>query len=123
MGELLTDLVKDIRRRRLFMLVYSGQCNTVADAIAKDAFIDALWDKELTIRAMEREPKFLEKAFKIAERMELYARKVKPEGKDGFESIDIYTIDETSIRLVLDRQRGRIALWLSGNQVNRITFA
>ena len=42
MGELLTDLVKDIRR--LFMLVYSGQCNTMADAIAKDAFIDALWD-------------------------------------------------------------------------------
>ena len=28
----------------------------------------------------------LEKAFKIAERMELYARKVKPEDKDGFES-------------------------------------
>ena len=50
MDELLTDLVKDIRR--MFMLVYSGQCNTMADAIAKDAFIDALWDKELTIRAM-----------------------------------------------------------------------
>ena len=43
MGELLTDLVKDIWR--LFMLVYSSQCNTMADVIAKDAFIDALGDK------------------------------------------------------------------------------
>ena len=59
-------------------LVYSGQCNTMADAIAKDAFIDALGDKKLDICVMEREPKSLEKAFKIAERMELYARKVKP---------------------------------------------
>ena len=32
-----------------------------------------------------KEPKSLEEVFKIAERMELYARKVKPEGKDGFE--------------------------------------
>ena len=67
MGGSLTDLVKDIRR--LFMLVHSGQCNTMADAIAKDAFIDAFWDKEFTICAIEREPKSLEKAFKIAERI------------------------------------------------------
>ena len=33
-----------------------------------------------------KSPKSLEEAFKIAERMELYARKVKPEDKDGFES-------------------------------------
>ena len=84
MGGSLTDLVKDIRR--LFMLVHSGQCNTMADAIAKDAFIDAFWDKEFTICAIEKEPKSLEKAFKIAERMELYAWKVLPESKDGFES-------------------------------------
>ena len=31
-----------------------------------------------------KEPKSLEEVFKIAERMELYARKVKPGGKDGF---------------------------------------
>ena len=37
---------------------------------------------ELTIRVVEREPKSLEDAFKIAERVELYARKVKSEGKD-----------------------------------------
>ena len=84
MGESLTDLMKDIRR--LFMLANLGQCDAMADAIAKDTFIDALGDKELTICVMEREPISLEEAFKIAERMELHARKVKPEGKDGFES-------------------------------------
>ena len=54
------------------------------DAIAKDAFIGALGDQELTIHVMEREPNSLE-AFKIAERIEFYARKVKPDGKDGFD--------------------------------------
>ena len=83
MCETLTDLMKDIRR--LFMLVYSGQYTTMADAIAKDAFIDVLGYKELTIRGMWREPESLE-AFKISEKTELCARKVKPEGKDGFES-------------------------------------
>ena len=82
MGESLTDLMKDIRR--LFMFANPGQCNAMADVIAKDAAIDALRDKELTIRVMEREPKSLEEAFKIAERMEIYARKIKPEGEDGF---------------------------------------
>jgi hypothetical protein len=32
----------------------------MADVIAKDAFIDAFGDKELTIRTIEREPKSLE---------------------------------------------------------------
>ena len=69
----------------LFRLVYSIQCNTMADVIAKDAFIDALGDKELTIRTIEREPKSLE-SLQDCRKIELYARKVKPESKDGFES-------------------------------------
>ena len=52
----------------------------------KDDFIGALGDEELTIRVMEREPKSLKEAFKIAVRMELYAKKVKSEGKAGFDS-------------------------------------
>ena len=78
MGESLTDLVNDIWR--LFRLVYSIQCNTMADVIAKDAFIDALGDKELTIRTIEREPKSLE-SLQDCRKIELYARKVKPESK------------------------------------------
>ena len=41
-------------------------------------------DAELAIRG--KRPESLEEAFMIAERMELHARKVRPEGKDEFES-------------------------------------
>ena len=84
-GESLSDLMKDIRR--LFTLAYTGPSNYLSDLTAKDAFVDALDDRELMIRVMEREPKNLEEAFKIAERMELYSKRVEntkrnePEGK------------------------------------------
>ena len=51
-GESLSDLMKDIRR--LFMLAYPGPSNYLSDITAKDAFIDALDDRELMIRVMER---------------------------------------------------------------------
>ena len=73
-GESLSDLMKDIRR--LFLLAYPGPSNYLSDLTAKDAFVDALDDRELMIRVMEREPKNLEEAFKISERMELYSRRV-----------------------------------------------
>ena len=77
--------MKDIRR--LFMLAYPGPSNYLSDITAKDAFVDALDDRELMIRVMEREPKNLEEAFKISERMELYSKRVEnsernePDGK------------------------------------------
>ena len=74
-GESLSDLMKDIRR--LFLLAYPGPSNYLSDITAKDAFVDALDDKELMIRVMEREPKNLEEAFKISERMELYSKRVE----------------------------------------------
>ena len=58
----------------------------MADAIAKDAFIDAFWDKEFTICAIEREPKSLEKALQDCRKDGTLCVKVKPESKDGFES-------------------------------------
>ena len=73
-------------KKQSFILLHPDADSLRHDAITKDAFIGALEDKELTLHVMEREPKSLEEAFKIAERVELYARKVKPEGKNGFES-------------------------------------
>ena len=52
-GESLSDLMKDIRR--LFTLAYPGPSNYMSDITAKDAFVDALDDKELMMRVMERE--------------------------------------------------------------------
>ena len=73
-GETLAELMRDIRR--LFIQAYPGQNDVISTSIAKDAFIDALDDKELTIRVMEREPQTLDEAYKIAERMELYSKRV-----------------------------------------------
>jgi len=83
-GESLSDLMKDVRR--LFLLAYPGKSNYMSDIAAKDAFVDALDDRELMIRVMEREPKTLEEAFKIAERMELYSRRVDNSDRSDMES-------------------------------------
>jgi len=71
-GESLSSLLKDIRR--LFMLAYPGPVNYMTEITAKDAFVDALNDRELMVKVLEREPNTLDQAFKIAERMELYQK-------------------------------------------------
>ena len=69
-GESLSQLLKDIRR--LFLLAYPGPQNYMTLITARDAFIDALNDRDLMIKVMEREPSNLDQAYKIAERLELY---------------------------------------------------
>ena len=71
-GETLSHLLKDIRR--LFLLAYPGPQNYMTLITARDAFIDALNDRDLMIKVMEREPSNLDQAYKIAERLELYQR-------------------------------------------------
>ena len=73
--------MRDIRR--LFIQAYPAQSDVLSTSVAKDAFIDALEDKELMIRVMEREPQTLDEAYKIAERMELYTRKVNSDDREG----------------------------------------
>ena len=80
-GETLAELMRDIRR--LFIQAYPAQNDVLSTSVAKDAFIDALEDKELMIRVMEREPQTLDEAYKIAERMELYTKKVNLEDREG----------------------------------------
>jgi len=75
-----------MQNKKSFILLHRDADSLRHDAIAKDVFIDALEDKELPFVCYGKSLKSLEEAFKIAERMELYARKVKPEDKDGFES-------------------------------------
>ena len=68
-GESLQDLMKDIRR--IFLSAYPGPTNYLSEIALKDAFITALVDRDLMIKTMEREPKTLDEAYKVAERMEL----------------------------------------------------
>ena len=77
-GESLSSLLKDVRR--LFTQAYPGPPNYMSELVAKDAFVDALDDRELMIKVCEREPGTLDQAYKIAERMELYQK--IPSGKE-----------------------------------------
>ena len=72
--------MKDVRH--LFMLAFPGPPNYMSKLMARDAFIDALSDRELMIKVMEREPGTLDQAYKIAERLELNQK--IPSGSEGF---------------------------------------
>ena len=78
-GESLQDLMNDIRR--IFLSAYPGLTNYMSEIALKDAFITALVDRDLMIKTMEREPKTLDEAYKVTERMELY-RSI-PETSEG----------------------------------------
>jgi len=47
--------------------------NSTTEIVARDAFIDALDDRQLSLRVREKEPTTLEKAPRIAIRFEAYA--------------------------------------------------
>ena len=70
LNETLLHLMKDIRS--LFLQAYPGPSSMMSEIMARDAFVNALQDRDLTLKVMEREPATLDQAFKIAERMELY---------------------------------------------------
>ena len=107
-GEPFSGLLKDVRR--LFSQAYTGPHNYLSELMAVDAFVEALNDRELKIKVLEREPNSLEQAYKIAERMELYQN--IPDEKDA-ESRSKQTVkvraaaaeDESMMKSVVETQR------------------
>ena len=69
-GETLSILMQDIRK--LIAQAYPGQASEVIECIARDAFIDALADRELALQVLAKEPATLEKAFQTATKLESY---------------------------------------------------
>ena len=125
--ETLSELMRDIRR--LFMQAYPAQNDVLSTSVAKDAFIDALEDKELMIRVMEREPQTLDEAYKIAERMDLYAKKVNSDDKGenkhkgNFNKVKATSVmEEGMLKSLLENQKllqqQMISLMQSMQQVN-----
>ena len=108
-NETLSELMMDIRR--LFALAYQGPSNYMSDLVAKESFIDALDEKDLMIRVMEREPKSLEEAFKIAKRMELYSKHMDSTDKTENETrtknrVRVTTVkDDSNIKLLMDNNK------------------
>ena len=106
-GESLSSLLKDIRR--LFMQAYPGPPNYMSEITARDAFVDALNDRSLMIKVMEREPNTLDQAFKIAERLELYQRipgDREPEGKvKNSSKVRGTVVDDATLQAVIETQK------------------
>ena len=70
-GETLAELVNDVRR--LIVLAYPGPSSSMKEALACEAFLEALNDKELAMKIREKEPPTLEEAYQFAMRLEAYA--------------------------------------------------
>ena len=70
--ESLSDLLHDIRR--LVVLAYPVPSNETTEILARDAFLEAMRDRELSLKVREREPKTLDEAYRSALRLEAYRR-------------------------------------------------
>jgi hypothetical protein len=69
-NESLQSLYQDVCR--LMSLAYIGPITSTIEIVAHDAFLEALDDSHLRVRILEREPKNLEEALKIATRLEAF---------------------------------------------------
>ena len=70
-GESLATLVNDVRR--MVALAYPGPTSSMKEAVACDAFLEALNDPVMALKVREREPSTLEEAFQCTLRLEAYA--------------------------------------------------
>ena len=71
-GQSLQELYLEISR--LGDLAYPGEVSAVFDAVSVDTFINALSDSALELRLRDKEPKALEEAYRMAERLEAYSK-------------------------------------------------
>lgn len=59
--ETLSDLLHDIRR--LVVLAYPVPSNATTEILARDAFLESIRDRELSLRVREREPRTIDEAY------------------------------------------------------------
>ena len=71
-NESLQALYQDIRR--LMIMAYPGSMDERMEDLAKDYFISALNDRDFEMQIKQREPKDLDAAFRLAERLEGYEK-------------------------------------------------
>src|SRR6218665_183792 len=56
----------------LFVVGNPAPANKTTDIVAKDAFIEAMQDKELALKVREREPRTIDEAYRVALRLAAY---------------------------------------------------
>ena len=110
-NETLRELAQSIRQK--MMLAYPGDRSLIAEHLAKEHFICALDDPKLELKIREKEPKTLDAALKIAQRMEVFQNAVNHRRqKQNRQIIDSSLSRSSSLE---DRVVKRV-LELQGNQ-------
>jgi len=79
-NESLQQLYLDISK--LVALAYPGSLPELINHVAKEAFIEALNEPQLQLKVLEREPKLVEDALKVAIRLEAYEASLVPKIRD-----------------------------------------
>src|SRR5208282_2633823 len=79
LNESIPTLYSDIRR--LLSLAYPGESGKLYETTGCEYFLDALADRTLRIRVMDRSPKNLEEAYNLACHMQAYTSSESMEGK------------------------------------------
>ena len=70
-GETLSSLEQDIRR--LIVLAYpGGETSNILELIARDAFIDAICDRDLALQVLATGPETFERAYQVASKLKSY---------------------------------------------------
>ena len=69
-GESLSSLMQNIRK--IITFAYPGRTSNLIEELARDAFIEALYDRNLALQVMIKEPKGLDDAFQLASKLNAY---------------------------------------------------
>ena len=56
----------------MITLSYPGKTSEIVEALARDAFIEALYDRDLALQVLAKEPNTLEKAYQTATKLQSY---------------------------------------------------
>ena len=75
--ESLSSLMQDIRR--MMILAYPDSSSELGKIMAKDCFLDAIFDKNLSLKVREHSPADLDAAFQLAVKFEAYAQLSSPQ--------------------------------------------
>ena len=73
-GESLSNLMQDIRK--LMALAYPGKMSELIEEIARYVLIEALYDRNLALQVLTKEPKSLDEAFQIPVKLHSYGELV-----------------------------------------------
>ena len=89
--ESLSSLMQDIRR--MMILAYPDSSSELGKIMAKDCFLDAIFDKNLSLKVREHSPADLDAAFQLAVKFEAYAQLSGPhKGEDKSKGSKVQTV-------------------------------